>query len=174
MYPRRVSYINKTSATTHTHPHMQHVMCMLPPNIDTAETVHNKCLEYRNMRTESGAAPFMTVCTNIQKDDMRGLTGYTVDMSASDKLHALDTVSDHIFGGISVVQCFFTEEEVIECKKNRDDIQQRLDAVCKKLSSRSKGNMSSIEELVPLGDTNDFYWLNQTVQFISTMQVLSL
>ena len=74
------------------------------------------------MNCENGVKPVLIPCTNIQQDTNWELNGFCVEMDGTDKLQVMDSVTENLFGGVSVVQCVLSEEQAISIKMNKFEI----------------------------------------------------
>ena len=104
---------------------------------------------------------------NMQKKNT-GLSGLMTEVNGSNTLNHLDLVTDEVYAGISVVKCNITETQstsLLEPKQQKR-LQERLDVFMQELDARSCNKQSVIlEQVLPDGVTNDFWWLNNSCEF---------
>ena len=150
---------------------MDFILSLLPLNSDSVETINNKYIQYSNMTCENSVKPAFIPSTNIQKDVNWGLNGFCVEMDGDDKLQAMDSVTENLFGGVSVVRCILSEEEATHIKRNKYEIDHTLKEFAELYSFSTDRDIPSLEELLPNVERNDFYWGNQVTQFSAQMQV---
>jgi len=68
----------------------------------------------------------MHPCVNLQKKHTR-LSGFMVEVCGDAGLKTLDTPTEQIFRGITVVKCVLSELESIELLAKQDTLQKKLD-----------------------------------------------
>jgi hypothetical protein len=91
------------------------------------------------------------------------------ETSGASNLHTLDTVSENIFGGISVVRCYTNRDEMKIINENKDTLQCKLENFCSQ--QRLSMNNPSLQQMLPSGGQEDFFWLGQSCEFSGTMKI---
>jgi hypothetical protein len=144
---------------------------LVPRSINTIETVCLKQMELENMNRNSLDKCEFIPCSNIQKDLRGGLDGFMLETSSNCKLQAFECASENIYDGISVVKCEISKDDNIEMIKNKTKYQELLNTFCEKYISNTYTKTPSIQELMPNGTQEDFFWLSQTSEFSASVQV---
>jgi len=140
--------------------------CIAHRSIDTIETLINKQRMYES--SEEHTQGVIHPCSNMQKKSSTGLTGIMTDFEDGIILHALDSIADNIFCGISVVRCNVTEVEgkTLGQTESLDALQKSLDTFMdeKQKSMLSKSSII-LDQVLPKNETFDFWWLDQSCEF---------
>ena len=140
--------------------------CMAPRSIDTIETLINKQRTYQT--TSDMVLGRIHPCSNLQKNSSTGLTGIMTEFDGSVVLHTLDSITDNIFGGISVVKCDMSEAQAVDLENSTNvlALQQKLEDFMKeKHNIRSLKSSVVLEQVLPNQNTSDFWWLDQSCEF---------
>ena len=136
--------------------------CMTPRSMDTIETLVNKQRMYES--TTDISLGTIYPCSNLQKKNTTGLTGIMTEFKGDTVLHTLDSITDNIFCGTSVVRCNMSEdvgESIIH-------MQQKLDMYMK----NKECNVGVVlEKVLPSNESMDFWWLGQSCEFKGCTQV---
>jgi len=128
--------------------------------MDTIETLINKQRMYQS--TSDTSLGTIYPCSNLQEKNTTGLTGIMTEFKGDTVLHTLDSITDNIFCGISIVKCNAEEGE------NVRNMQQKLDDYMKKKDSQSG---TVLEQVLPNKESCDFWWLNQSCEFSGSLQI---
>jgi len=130
--------------------------------MDTIETLVNKQRMYES--TSDVSLGTIYPCSNLQKKNTTGLTGMMTEFQGDTVLHTLDSITDNMFGGISVARCNISEN----ASKNIINLQQKLDSYMK---SKESNVGVVLDKVLPNNESMDFWWLGQSCEFNGSMQV---
>jgi len=138
--------------------------CLAPRSSDTIETLVNKQRMYE-IKPDNPTAVIYP-CSNLQKKLTSGLSGIMTEFGGSTILHTLDTITDNIFCGISVVKCTVPDTTNIE------NLNDKLIQYMKKKEENTNMKKSVVlEQVLPNNQTFDFWWLNQSCEFKGGLQM---
>ena len=134
--------------------------CMTPRSMDTIETLVNKQRMYES--TNDISLGTIYPCSNLQKKNTTGLTGIMTEFKGDTILHTLDSITDNIFSGISVVRCNISENNKLCMGEGVINMQKKLDSYMK---SKESNIGVVLEKVLPNKESMDFWWLGQSCEF---------
>ena len=147
---------------------LQFYPCLTLRSKDTIETLDKQAKKYKTQSYENLGKRIqhnvIHPCVNLQKNHT-GLSGFMVEVCGDAGLQTLDTPTEQIFRGITVVKCVLSELESIELLAKQDTLQKKLDAYMTDLDTRNKAKCTVVlEQVLPSADSQDFWWFNQVCE----------
>ena len=125
--------------------------CLALRSSDTMETLEKQQNKYNNMSYANLGKQMKNniihPCVNLQKKNV-GLSGFMIEISGDAGLKHLDSPTEEIFRGISVVKCNMTELESIALLKDKEALQRKLDQFARALIRKSKNKSTMVLEQV--------------------------
>jgi len=98
----------------------------------------------------------------LQKKNATGLTGIMTEFKGDTVLHTLDSITNNIFCGISVVKCNTTEYGDVDILKQK--LHDYMDIKDSQIGA-------VLEQVLPNKESFDFWWMNQSCEFKGGMQI---
>ena len=136
-------------------------VALAPRSVDTLSTIARKQAALLHCDNRSDFKPQLYPCSNMQKDLAGGVSGVMTEVDAADTLLGLDGVTEHLFGGVSVVRCYATGAQAAALALDKERLLERLGAA---LHSGAPRAPLPVCQLLPAGALPDFFWHEQVCE----------